>query len=73
MVDPDDYAAFASAIKSLWFDDDRRCRLAEAGKERVKHFNWDHTARLFRAHYRRLASKPLTSEDIELLQAPPIV
>jgi hypothetical protein len=36
-------------------------------------FSWEHTARLFRAHYRRLANRGLTEEDLDLLGAEPLV
>ncbi len=40
---------------------------------RVAMFTWKRTARIFRAHYRRIADRPLTEQDRALLAAPPPV
>ena len=71
LFDPDDALAIASAIKTLWTDDATRTRLVAAGRKRVAEFTWDRTARTFRAHYRRLARRPLSAEDTDLLTARP--
>jgi dihydrolipoamide dehydrogenase len=46
--------------------------LRERGKERAAQFSFDHTARIFRAHYRRIAQRPLSEEDRILLASPPL-
>ena len=45
--------------------------LAERGRQRDELFSWDRTARLFRAHYRRIGGQSLAEEDRNLLAAPP--
>jgi glycosyltransferase involved in cell wall biosynthesis len=67
VFDPLDVGAIAEAIAALWLDDDLRTRLAERGRARVAHLSWTRTARIFRAHYRRLAGATLTEEDRALL------
>ena len=54
LFDPDDVEQIADAIRSLWTDKPLRMKLVELGRARVKQFTWDTTARVFRAHYRRL-------------------
>jgi glycosyltransferase involved in cell wall biosynthesis len=66
--DPDD---IARAIQRLWADDALRERLITAGRVRVSMFTWEHTARLFRAHYRRIAGRHLDAADEALIEAPP--
>ena len=63
----------AAAIKEIWTDEQIRKHLAARGEQRAKLFSWARTARMFRAHYRQLAKRPLTGEDRELLAARPIV
>jgi glycosyltransferase involved in cell wall biosynthesis len=69
VFDPHDTAAMTDALFRLWTDDALRRTLAARGKERVSRFSWDRTARTFRAHYRRIARRPLTDEDRRLLAA----
>jgi glycosyltransferase involved in cell wall biosynthesis len=69
--DPERPAEIAASIARLWEDPELARSLAEKGKERGKLFSWDYTARLFRAHYRRIAGRQLGAEDEELLAAPP--
>ena len=47
-----------------------RTSVSGAG-ERAAEFSFDHTARLFRAHYRQVAHRSLTEEDRILLASPP--
>jgi glycosyltransferase involved in cell wall biosynthesis len=68
-----DPTAIAAAIGDLWTDESRRDELARRGSARAAMFSWDHTARLFRAHYRRLADRELADEDLELLGAEALV
>ena len=56
-----------SELKSL--DERLRQTLIERGRHHVARFSWERTARIFRAHYRRLTNRPLTDEDQELLAA----
>jgi glycosyltransferase involved in cell wall biosynthesis len=73
LFDPSDPAAIAAAIGNLWTDESLRGELTRRGSTRAAMFSWEHTARLFRAHYRRLASRGLTEEDLNLLGAEPLV
>lgn len=68
VFDPLDIAEITDAVVRLWTDEILRAELIIAGRERVKALSWDKTARTFRAHYRRLAKRPLDAEDIVLLR-----
>lgn len=70
--DPHDPGQIAGAIRRLWTDPPLRETLAARGRKRSAQFSFDETARLFRAHYRRIAGRPLSAEDRELLEAPPL-
>lgn len=61
--------AIARAIDRLWSDDVLRGTLADAGRLKVAGLTWDRSARTFRAHYRRLAGRPLDEQDQGLLSA----
>jgi glycosyltransferase involved in cell wall biosynthesis len=65
--DPGDPQAIADAIARLWTEEDLHKSLSEKGIAQASQFSWDRTARIFRAHYRRLAGRPLTEEDTHLL------
>ena len=71
VFDPEDPREIAGAIAKLWTDEELRDRLAKRGARNVAAFSWDRTARTFRAHYRRLAGRPLSSEDHDLIEAAP--
>jgi glycosyltransferase involved in cell wall biosynthesis len=71
LFDPTDPEEMAAQISRMWTNDELRRRLAEKGRERAPLFSIDHTARLFRAHYRRLAGAGLAESDDALLAAPP--
>lgn len=63
----------ANAIRILWTNDTLRKELVTLGKRNVSRFNWERTARHFRAHYRRIANRPLTEEDRMILNSPPLL
>jgi glycosyltransferase involved in cell wall biosynthesis len=71
LFDPDQPEEMADRIRRVWADPDLRSSLAARGRERASAFSFDHAARLFRAHYRRLGDRPLTEEDRILLRTPP--
>jgi glycosyltransferase involved in cell wall biosynthesis len=71
LFDPDDVAEMASQLHRLWTDEGLRADLRERGGRRAATFSFDHTARLFRAHYRQVARRSLTEEDRILLASPP--
>ena len=52
---PTEPAAWAQAISALLEDEDRRRALAQAGRQRVTRFSWDHTARRMIEVYRDAA------------------
>jgi glycosyltransferase involved in cell wall biosynthesis len=71
LFDPYDPDSIAEAIAQLWTDPALRAELTQRGERRVQAFSWHRIARLFRAHYRRLAGR-LTEEDRTLLAAPAV-
>jgi glycosyltransferase involved in cell wall biosynthesis len=70
--DPYSPDQIADSVMRLWSDPQLRESLAGKGKKRDGQFSFDHTARLFRAHYRAIAGRRLSSEDHALLAAPPL-
>jgi glycosyltransferase involved in cell wall biosynthesis len=72
LFDPEDTAAIAEAVLRLWTDAELRADLVERGHERSELFSFERTARLFRAHYRRVGLRPLSEEDRILLASPPL-
>jgi glycosyltransferase involved in cell wall biosynthesis len=71
LFDPDDVPEMARQLQRLWTDADLRADLRERGRKRAAQFNIDHTAKLFRAHYRQIARRALSEEDRILLANPP--
>ena len=71
IFDPDDVEQIADAMQRIWTDEGLRRDLSKRGLERDQLFSWDRTARLFRAHYRRIGGRSLAEEDRILLAAPP--
>ncbi len=71
IFDPESTEQIADAVQRIWTDVGLRRTLAERGRERDHLFSWDRTARLFRAHYRRIGGRSLAEEDRILLAAPP--
>ncbi len=69
--DPKSTEQIADAAERLWTDEGLRRDLAERGRKRSELFSWDRTARLFRAHYRRIGGQSLAEEDRILLAAQP--
>jgi glycosyltransferase involved in cell wall biosynthesis len=67
LFDPDDVDSIAQSIRSIWTDQILRQELGKNGKRRSAEFSWERTARLFRAHYRRITQRELTEEDRSLL------
>lgn len=71
LFDPDDPEEMAASVLRLWRDPVLRQTLASRGTARTEVLTFDHTARLFRAHYRRLCGAALSTEDRILLATPP--
>jgi glycosyltransferase involved in cell wall biosynthesis len=72
LFDPGDPEEIAGSVLRLWRDPVLRQTLATRGRARAELFSFDHTARLFRAHYRRLCGAGLSEEDRILLASPPL-
>jgi glycosyltransferase involved in cell wall biosynthesis len=72
LFDPDDPAAIAASILRLWNEPELSEELTGRGRKRAELFSFDHTARLLRAHYRRVGRRPLSEEDRILLASPPL-
>jgi len=67
LFDPYDPAAIADAMRRVSTDNNLRRNLTAYGYLRVKDFDWDRTARAYRAIYRRGAGRVLSEEDRWLL------
>lgn len=70
---PDQPEQIADAIIQLWEDEHLRGKLIERGYQNVARYSWERTARIFRAHYRRIAKRSLGEEDRALLTALPLM
>ncbi len=68
LFDPDDPASIAMAVRRLWTDPVLRQALSDAGRRNVARYDWDTTARRFRAEYRAVAGRSLSEQD-DLLRA----
>lgn len=73
LFDPRDPADIAAAILDVWTDESERSEMRRLGLARASQFSWERTARMFRAHYRRLTERGLTNEDLEILRAEALV
>ena len=67
VFDPYMPEAIANAMFLLSTDEELRRRLAELGRLRVKDYDWERTAKAYRALYRRSAGLQLSEEDNWLL------
>jgi glycosyltransferase involved in cell wall biosynthesis len=68
LFDPNSPVAIAEAIAAMATDPSLRADLSRAGRERVREFTWERTAKTYRAVYRRAARRALNEEDRALLQ-----
>jgi glycosyltransferase involved in cell wall biosynthesis len=73
LFDPRDEVDVATAVRRIWSDEALRVQLAARGRARVELFTWERTAKMFRAHYRRIAGRRLDADDAALLAAPPLL
>jgi glycosyltransferase involved in cell wall biosynthesis len=73
LFDPTSTVEIAEALASLWTSAALREELVAKGREVVRPFTWERTARHFRAHYRRILDLPMTDADRGLLRAPPLL
>ena len=72
IFDPESTEQMADAVQRLWSDRELQRTLATRGSVRGAELSWDRTARLFRAHYRRIGGQKLAEEDRILLAAQPL-
>ncbi len=73
VFDPSDVAQIADAVARLWTDRALGAELSRRGSANVARFSWERTARMFRAHYRRIAGRPLDPEERDLLASKPLL
>lgn len=62
LFDPSDSRSMADAVRRLWTDDRLGAELAERGRSVARSYDWDRTARIFRARYRMVAGLGVTEE-----------
>jgi glycosyltransferase involved in cell wall biosynthesis len=67
LFDAKNVTAIADALQAMATDADLRRQLVERGYRRVKDFDWERTAKAYRAVYRRAAGATLSEEDRWLL------
>jgi glycosyltransferase involved in cell wall biosynthesis len=63
MFDPNRPDDIAGALRRVWEDDAFRRELEERGRRRMSEFSWERSARLTRAHYRKLGGIRLSDDD----------
>ena len=63
LFDPTSVQAIANAVEKIATDRSLQETLTRLGFEQLKNFNWETTAKTYRAVYRRAAGQPLTEED----------
>ena len=73
VFDPYDPRSIAAAVQRLWTDDALAVELARRGRAVAGRYDWDRTARIMRAHYRRTAGQILNEADVALLAHAPTV
>jgi glycosyltransferase involved in cell wall biosynthesis len=73
LFDPNRVDDIAAAIARVWTDAELRSTLITRGRARAGDFSWDRSARLLRAHYRRLMGRAMTDDDRARIAAPPVV
>jgi glycosyltransferase involved in cell wall biosynthesis len=67
LFDPNSVESIAEAVAKMVSDVSLREALIERGFARLNHFNWETTAKAYRAVYRRAAGRCLSDEDHWLL------
>ena len=63
LFDPASADEIAKAVEKIATDESLREALTRLGFQQLKNFNWETTAKAYRALYRRVAGQPLTEED----------
>lgn len=72
LFDPYSVDDIADCVWRLWTRPELCETLVARGCEKVARYDWLLTARVFRAHYRRLTGFPLGDDDLRLLALPPL-
>ena len=67
LFNPDEVSSIADAVHKIATQEQLRGELRERGRKRLKGFDWQRTAKAYRAVYRRAAGYTLTEEDHWLL------
>jgi glycosyltransferase involved in cell wall biosynthesis len=73
IFDPYNVNEIADAVMRLWTDSKLGEALVQRACMNVSRYGWDTTARTFRAIYRLLGKRQLTTEDKHLLAATPLM
>jgi glycosyltransferase involved in cell wall biosynthesis len=63
LFDPTDHMSIADAVAAIVSDPSLAAALRVKGSRRLRQFSWEQTARSYRAIYRSVAGRPLTSVD----------
>lgn len=67
LFDPLDPVSMADALQRIAADAPLRDKLRAKGRERLADFDWDRTARAYRAVYRKTAGRTLSADEHKLL------
>jgi glycosyltransferase involved in cell wall biosynthesis len=70
LVNPFDTTSFAHALEDLLLDPDRRKRVGEAGRVRVREFDWATIAERYREVYRSVTESTPDSADVHVADDP---
>lgn len=65
--DPTSVESIAEAARRITTEPELCATLRQRGSERIRLFNWERTARAYRALYRKVAAHPLSDEERALL------
>jgi glycosyltransferase involved in cell wall biosynthesis len=69
LFDPLSVGSLADALEKMAVDANLRVNLRDRGFARLKDFDWEHAAKLYRAVYRRAAHDMMTEEDEYILNS----
>jgi glycosyltransferase involved in cell wall biosynthesis len=67
LFDPHDAVSMAQALAAIVTDRSMQATLRARGHRRLKHFDWDRTARSYRAIYRRVAGRVSSNDEVGLM------
>jgi glycosyltransferase involved in cell wall biosynthesis len=72
LFDPADPESIANALVRISRDATLRGTLRTRGIERARFYTWERTAKAYRALYRKVAGRPLSEEERQLIPTPPL-